>query len=160
MTDREEKEEKEQNEKSERSEIEQPRERHVGFYVLVALILLFIPVGMKFYSSYLNKRLDYMEKVAEEKKFKAEIDKIKADVEKKKEREKYLKTNQGVEEIARNKLGLTKPEEIPFIVSPGKGSDLQESPAPPRNKQKPEMQKPEKEKKPKAKNIVKPNKTD
>jgi cell division protein FtsB len=139
-------------EKSEKNKADQPQERHIGFYILVVFILLFIPIAMKFYTSYLNKRVDYLEKVSEEKKYKAEIDKIKTDVDRKKEREEYLKTDKGVEEIARNKLGLTKPDEIPFIVSPGNGAEVKESPRPIQNKQKPE-----KGKKPKGKNNIKPD---
>ncbi|MCE1248297.1 MAG: septum formation initiator family protein [Firmicutes bacterium] len=95
-------------------------ERDLGPLFFLLIICIFLPVGIKFYGSYMEKRTEYLRKTEEEKALTSEIKRLEKKNEEMKSREKYLHTEHGVEEIARNKLGLIKPREIPFIVKPAR----------------------------------------
>lgn len=95
-----------------------PEERNLGPLFFILMICIFLPIGMKFYNAYLEKRMDYMKKVEEEKALRQEINQLAGKNLEMKKQVNFLKSDVGVEEVARNKLGLIKRGEIPFIVTP------------------------------------------
>jgi len=105
-----------------------PRERNLGPIIVLLVVMAIAPLGFRLYGEYLGKRLTYMEKVAERKRLTQEIQKIEEQNQQLKEREAFLKTRQGVESVARDKLGLTRPGEITFIVVPGERTSPDEVP--------------------------------
>jgi len=96
---------------------EHPSEKNIGFLVLLLLICTFIPAYTRIYDGYLQKKLLYDQKVMEEMQLSKEVNYLKKQNIAMQRRQEELKTLQGVETIARDKLGLIKPNEIPFIVN-------------------------------------------
>lgn len=102
----------------EKKEPARGRERNLGPLFLMLMLVILIPLGVKFYSSYLNKKLDYDKKVEEERQLQFYLERESKQLKRMKERQTYLKTDEGVEQQARDKLGLTRPNEIAFVVVP------------------------------------------
>jgi len=95
-------------------------ERDLGPLLLILLLCIFIPLGKKFHGMYLEKRMELTKKADEEKHLRQEIERLNGQLEEMKKEEEFLRTDDGVEKAARNKLGLIKTREIPFVVDPGK----------------------------------------
>jgi cell division protein FtsB len=95
-------------------------ERDLGPLFFILILCIFLPIGIKFYGSYMEKRMENIKKVEEERALENEIQRLTKKNKEMKSREQYLHTEHGVEEIARNKLGLIKPKEIPFIITPAR----------------------------------------
>lgn len=93
------------------------RERSLNILLALLFISILIPIGVKFYNMYLEKKLEYIEKAGEEKRLRQEVSKLEKESEKLKKTRENLKSKSGVEKVARNKLGMTKPKEIPFVVN-------------------------------------------
>lgn len=95
---------------------EGPKERNIGLILVLLVLTAIVPLGFRMYSSYLQKRMAFLEKKAEKKRLVREIKKIEKQNEELEEKKKHLQTKEGIEKVARDKLGLTRPGETPFIV--------------------------------------------
>ena len=62
------------------------------------------------------KSSEHNARLAEIRNIQSENEKIEEENEKLQQKVEYLKTNKGVESVAREKLGLVKPSEIAFVV--------------------------------------------
>lgn len=94
-------------------------ERNLGFLMLILFLCAIVPISLKIYKIWQEKKIECNQKLAEEERIKVEVKRLKKTNAKLRQRIKLLKTNQGVEQVAREKLGLIKPNEIPFIVDEG-----------------------------------------
>jgi cell division protein FtsB len=104
-------------------EKETPREKNISLILILVFFIAATPIGFKLYSSYLDKRLSYLERVAEKNRLQMEMVKIEKENRQLREKKDFLKSREGVEQMARDKLGFAKPGEIPFIVMPQSGSE-------------------------------------
>lgn len=96
--------------------------RNLGPLLTILIFVCFIPAALHFYNLYQEKNSEYIEKLKEEEKIKQDVARLENRIEQMKEHEKYLNTDDGIERAARDKLGLVRPKEIPFIiVSSGDG---------------------------------------
>lgn len=84
-------------------------------FILIACLL--IPMAVKFHDLYVKKQRITTEKAGEERQYKKEIVHYNNKLKSMKEEEVVLKSYKGVEREARNKLGLIKPGEMPFVVT-------------------------------------------
>lgn len=110
-------------------------ERELGPLLLILMICLTIPLAVKFYGAYVEKKAEYVSSVNEESSLRNDIVVETRRLEDLNREESYLRTNAGVERMAREKLGLIKPGEIPFVVSSsGKKEDKTEVPPPGKEK--------------------------
>lgn len=86
------------------------------------LILLIFATIIAFFSSfffikyYMVKSSEYHVRVSEIKNLEKEIEQLKEEKTILEKKIEYLKTDNGVESVAREKLGLVKPSEIAFVV--------------------------------------------
>ncbi len=81
------------------------------FFLAFAVCSVFI-----FYQNYTQKQLEYEKKEAQLQKIEAEITAVENENKQLRREIAHLNTKEGVEEIAREKLGLIKPQEIAFVV--------------------------------------------
>jgi cell division protein DivIC len=135
------------------SEIEKKEEkiRNIGFLITLLIVVALLPIGFKFYSLYNTKKAIYQAKQLEEKKLQAEVEKLQKKTEDLKETEKFLKTKEGAERVARDKLGLTKPNEIPLVIKKTNSTEEECQP----ETEKKEKQKPDKNSTVKSKKLEK-----
>lgn len=112
-------------------------ERELGPLLLILMICLTIPLMAKFYGAYQEKKAEYVSSVKEEASLKNDIEAENRRLEDLNREETYLRTNAGVERMAREKLGLIKPGEIPFVLS-SSGKKEEKSEQPPAGKEKSE----------------------
>jgi cell division protein FtsB len=96
--------------------VKEEKVRNINFLVTLLLLVCLIPIVSGLYHSYSAKSLLHKEKVKEEQHLKREVDYLKDKTASMSNKEEYLKTLQGVESVAREKLGLTKPNEIPIVL--------------------------------------------
>ena len=92
-------------------------ERELGPLLFILMICITIPLAVKFYGAYLEKKAEYVNSINEEASLKNDIVVETKRLEELNREESYLRTNAGVERMAREKLGLIKPGEIPFVLS-------------------------------------------
>jgi cell division protein FtsL len=88
--------------------------RHILAYVILGTLLFFS--FTVFTTNYNRKKAEYGEKVAQVAQVKQEIAQLEEGNKSLKKEVSFMKTNEGVEEVAREKLGLIKPQEIAFVV--------------------------------------------
>ncbi len=111
-------------------------ERELGPLLFILMVCLVIPLGVKFYGAYQDKKAEYVNSIKEEASLKNDIIVETKRLEELNREESYLRTNAGVERMAREKLGLIKPGEIPFVLSSsGKKEDKSEMLSPDKEKQ-------------------------
>jgi len=103
-----------ENEKKKREGVQ---EIDLGPLLFLLVACLLIPVAVKFHDYYVKKQRITAEKLAKERHYKKEIEHYKKKLKAMKEEEVVLKSYKGVEREARNKLGLIKPGEVPFVVT-------------------------------------------
>jgi cell division protein DivIC len=100
--------------------------RNIGFLITLLVLVAITPLMMKFYDVYNSKRTTYQEKIKEEQHLRQEVEHLKKKTENMTKKEEYLKTDEGVESVAREKLGLTKPNEIPIVLKNNKETRVEE----------------------------------
>jgi len=83
----------------------------IVFFMAFAACSIFI-----FYQNYTQKEMEYAQKEAQLKKLETEMTAIENENKQLRKEIAHLNTKEGVEEIAREKLGLIKPQEIAFVV--------------------------------------------
>jgi len=83
----------------------------VVFFIAFAACSVFI-----FYHNYTQKQMEYAKKDEQLKKLETEIAAVENENKQLRREIGHLNTKEGVEEIAREKLGLIKPQEIAFVV--------------------------------------------
>lgn len=81
------------------------------FGTLISFLLSFF-----FIKSYMVKSSEHNARLAEIRSLQKENEMIEEENEKLQQKVEYLKTDKGVESVAREKLGLVKPSEIAFVV--------------------------------------------
>lgn len=101
-------------------ERKKPREIDIGPLIFLLFLCVLIPLGFKYYNAFHERRSEYTAKQEEEKKLQKKIAEMESKINEMKETKKHLETDAGVEEVARNKLGMIKPREIPFVVTPSR----------------------------------------
>lgn len=84
-------------------------------FTLITIGVFFL-VFYAFNAAYKQKKLEYKEKLTQVSQLEQEITKLEKENKELKREINYLNTNEGVEAIAREKLGLIKPKEIAFVV--------------------------------------------
>lgn len=110
-------------------------ERELGPLLFILMICLVIPLAVRFHGAYLEKKAEYESSINEEASLNNDIIVETKRLEELKREESYLRTNEGVERIAREKLGLIKPGEIPFVLSSsGKKEDKSQVQSPGKEK--------------------------
>ncbi len=88
-----------------------------GFpFIHIASCLFAVFILYSFNLSYNKKTGEYREKLTQVQQVNSEIVVLEKENKHLKEQVTHLNTNEGVEEIAREKLGLIKPDEIAFVV--------------------------------------------
>jgi cell division protein FtsL len=83
-------------------------------HILSCLFAVFILYS--FNANYARKTVEYKEKQTQVQQVGSEITDLEKENRDLKQQVSHLNTNEGVEEIAREKLGLIKPDEIAFVV--------------------------------------------
>jgi cell division protein FtsB len=86
--------------------------------VACGLTLLFSVFGLGLYSLCIDRQAHFEDKLVELDALKADRRKLLSHNERMRDRVAYLKTDAGVEEIAREKLGLIRPGELAYAVVP------------------------------------------
>ncbi|MBR0518667.1 septum formation initiator family protein [bacterium] len=84
-------------------------------FLILGTIVSFL-ISFFFIKSYMVKSAEYNAKLAEIKILQQEKEKLEEENEILQSKIEYLKTEKGIESVAREKLGLVKPSEIAFIV--------------------------------------------
>ena len=90
-------------------------------FLILGTIVSFL-ISFFFIKSYMVKSAEYNAKLAEIKILQQEKEKLEEENEILQSKIEYLKTEKGVESVAREKLGLVKPSEIAFVVVNDKNS--------------------------------------
>jgi cell division protein FtsL len=88
--------------------------RHILAYVVLGTLLFFSTTV--FTTNYNRKKAEHREKIVQVGQVQQEIGQLEEENKALKKEISFLKTNGGVEEVAREKLGLIKPQEIAFVV--------------------------------------------
>ncbi|MCD4782241.1 MAG: hypothetical protein K8T10_00270 [Candidatus Eremiobacteraeota bacterium] len=107
-----------ENEKKKR---EGTQDIDLGPLLFLLIACLLIPVAVKFHDAYVKKQRVTAEKVGEERRHKKEMEHDSNKLKLMKEEVIVSRSFKGVEREARNKLGLIKPGEVPFVVTRDKG---------------------------------------
>lgn len=84
----------------------------VHIVIIGAIFFIFYAMSV----CYSQKKIEYQEKLIQQKQIEQEIEILEKDNRKLKSKIAFLNTDEGVEGIAREKLGLIKPKEIAFVV--------------------------------------------
>jgi cell division protein FtsB len=102
--------------------IEEGEKRSAGKKTLVSLamalltILLICVIGYNFTLAYNEKQGELQRKQDEIRQYERQIEKLRRENEQLRRDAEALRTEEGVEKVAREKLGLVKPNEVPFVV--------------------------------------------
>ncbi|MEW6280908.1 MAG: septum formation initiator family protein [Candidatus Eremiobacterota bacterium] len=96
--------------------------------ISLALLLALGFVAYNFYFLCAQKQLAYEQKLREIDHLDSEIAVLKQQNSILDQRVSYLRTDAGVEEVAREKLGLVRPGEVAFVVVPALAADLPDAP--------------------------------
>ena len=96
-------------------------------FLIIGTIVSFL-ISFFFIKSYMVKSAEYNAKLAEIKILQQEKEKLEEENEILQGKIEYLKTEKGVESVAREKLGLVKPSEIAFVVVNDKNATTAQSP--------------------------------
>jgi len=107
--------------------LKQKKERNLIKFKRFLILLVFATI-IAFFASfffikyYMVKSTEYHARVSEIKNLEKEKEKLEEDIAILEKKIDYLKTDNGVESVAREKLGLVKPSEIAFVVVDDKNS--------------------------------------
>lgn len=104
----------------------------VNFKLTFVHVAIFAAIFFIFYSisvCYSQKKMEYREKIAQKSQLEQDIGALERENGGLRNRIAFLNTSEGVELIAREKLGLIKPKEIAFVVisTPSPGGDGEKS---------------------------------
>jgi len=98
-------------------EQQKDKKKKGGFPLIHIMSCLFaVCILYSFNISYARKTVEYKEKLSQVQQVNNEITVLEKENRLLKQQVAHLNTNDGVEEIAREKLGLIKPDEIAFVV--------------------------------------------
>ncbi len=95
---------------------EHVEERNLNFIMAIFLLVLLVPILTKFFFAYSEKKASYEAKLHQKRRLEAELKRLQDKNNSLKERKAFLNTPEGIEEVARRKLGMVKENEISFIV--------------------------------------------
>ncbi|MFP4498805.1 MAG: septum formation initiator family protein [Vulcanimicrobiota bacterium] len=110
-----------------KKEFKGPKEVNLGFLLAVLFVCIVIPIATHFYNLAQVKKAEHGNILKEEKVIQVEVNRLEIEKKKMEEERDYLKTPRGIEEIARNKLGLIKKKEIPIIIDEKDELDTKDS---------------------------------
>lgn len=108
--------------------VDTPAMRHGRSLISLLLLVALGFVGYNFYFLCARKQAAYEAKLAENDRLESEIAVLKQQNKILSERVSYLGTDAGVEEVAREKLGLVRKDEVAFVVVPALKEDAPDAP--------------------------------
>ena len=108
--------------------VDTPAMRHGRSLISLLLLIALGIVGYNFYFLCARKQANYEAKLEETDRLESEIAVLKQQNKILSERVNYLKTDAGVEEVAREKLGLVRKDEVAFVVVPAMKEDAPDAP--------------------------------
>ncbi len=114
--------------RSSEESIESPAFRHGRSLISLLLLLALAVVGYNFYFLCARKQAAHEAKLTEIDRLESELAVLEQQNKILVERVAYLRTDDGVEEVAREKLGLVRKDEVAFVVVPALHSDLSDAP--------------------------------
>lgn len=108
--------------------VDTPAMKHGRSLISLLLLIALGFVGYNFYFLCARRQASYESKLAEIDRLDSEIAVLKQKNKILSERVTYLGTDAGVEEVAREKLGLVRKDEIAFVVVPAMKEDTPDEP--------------------------------
>lgn len=108
--------------------VDSPAMRHGRSLISLLLLIALGVVGYNFYFLCARKQQAYEAKLTEIDQLESEIAVLKQHNNLLTERVSYLGTDAGVEEVAREKLGLVRKDEVAFVVVPALKEDAPDAP--------------------------------
>ncbi len=114
--------------RSSEESIESPAFRHGRSLISLLLLVALAAVGYNFYFLCARKQAAHEAKLTEIDRLESELAVLEQQNKILTERVAYLRTDAGVEEVAREKLGLVRKDEVAFVVVPALNTESPDAP--------------------------------